>query len=58
MKDDLRYTPSDCFETFPFPTAWDDLRRPGDRRRDLLRVPLGIDDQERRRVDEDILPLP
>ena len=23
MKDDLRYTPSDCFETFPFPAAWD-----------------------------------
>ena len=22
MKDDLRYTPSDCFETFPFPEAW------------------------------------
>ena len=22
MKDDLRYTPSDCFETFPFPRAW------------------------------------
>ena len=22
MKDDLRYTPSDCFETFPFPSAW------------------------------------
>jgi hypothetical protein len=21
MKDDLRYTPSDCFETFPFPTS-------------------------------------
>ena len=21
MKDDLRYTPSDCFETFPFPEA-------------------------------------
>jgi hypothetical protein len=21
MKDDLRYTPSDCFETFPFPTV-------------------------------------
>jgi hypothetical protein len=21
MKDDLRYSPSDCFETFPFPTA-------------------------------------
>lgn len=22
MKDDLRYSPSDCFETFPFPEAW------------------------------------
>ena len=22
MKDDLRYTPSDCFETFPFPMNW------------------------------------
>jgi hypothetical protein len=22
LKDDLLYTPSDCFETFPFPTAW------------------------------------
>jgi hypothetical protein len=25
MKDDLRYTPSDCFETFPFPAAWQDV---------------------------------
>jgi hypothetical protein len=24
MKDDLRYAPSDCFETFPFPDAWED----------------------------------
>jgi hypothetical protein len=23
MKDDLRYTPSDCFETFPFPEYWE-----------------------------------
>jgi hypothetical protein len=23
MKDDLRYTPSDCFETFPFPAKWE-----------------------------------
>ena len=23
MKDDLRYTPSDCFETFPSPEGWD-----------------------------------
>ncbi len=22
MKDDLRYAPSDCFETFPFPRGW------------------------------------
>jgi hypothetical protein len=22
MKDDLRYTPSDCFETYPFPLKW------------------------------------
>ena len=32
MKDDLRYTPSDCFETFPFPTVWEtrpDLEAPG-----------------------------
>ena len=23
MKDDLRYTPSDCFETCPFPVGWE-----------------------------------
>ena len=23
MKDDLRYTPSDCFETFPLPDDWE-----------------------------------
>ena len=23
MKDDLRYAPSDCFETFPFPEDWE-----------------------------------
>lgn len=23
MKDDLRYTPTDCFETFPFPARWE-----------------------------------
>ena len=43
MKDDLRYTPSDCFETFPFPDAWNtdpDLERIGtnyyDYRADLM----------------------
>ena len=32
MKDDLRYTPSGCFETFPFPDGWEthpDFERPG-----------------------------
>ena len=32
LKDDLQYTPSDCFETFPFPTDWatrPDLEAPG-----------------------------
>lgn len=32
MKDDLRYTPTDCFETFPFPLGWHasaDLERAG-----------------------------
>jgi hypothetical protein len=24
MKDDLNYSPSDCFETFPFPEGWED----------------------------------
>jgi len=28
MKDDLRYTPSDCFETFPFPEGFDTDARP------------------------------
>ncbi len=23
LKDDLQYTPSDCFETFPFPDGWE-----------------------------------
>jgi len=26
MKDDLRYTPSDCFENFPFPANWENDR--------------------------------
>ena len=25
MEDNLRYTPSDCFETFPFPEGWETL---------------------------------
>ncbi len=29
MKDDLRYTPSDCFETFPFPEGFEAFERLG-----------------------------
>ena len=43
LKDDLQYTPSDCFQTFPFPEAWDtraDLEAAGrtcyDSRADLM----------------------
>ena len=48
MKDDLRYTPSDCFETFPFPTAWatrKNLEAPGKAYYDY-RVALMIDNNE------------
>ncbi len=31
MKEDLRYTPSDCFETFPFPTSTANLEQIGEK---------------------------
>ena len=31
MRNDQRYTPSDCFETFPFPTSIDNLNGIGER---------------------------
>ena len=48
MKDDLRYTPSDCFETFPFPPDWhtrQDLEAPGKAYYDY-RATLMIDNNE------------
>ena len=40
MKDDLRYTPTDCFETFPFPQSITALESIGERyhshRRDIM----------------------
>ena len=42
MKDDLRYTPSDCFETFPFPEDWGDSCGAGGGGQGLLRVPRRI----------------
>ena len=38
LEDRLRYTPSDCFETFPFPDAWEtraDLESTGERYHDF-----------------------
>ena len=39
MKDDLRYTPSDCFRTFPFPSELRDRHHTGSRRRGLSHLP-------------------
>jgi hypothetical protein len=47
-KDDLRYTPSDCFETFPFPEDWTgraDLEEPGRAYYDF-RAKLMVDNDE------------
>ena len=54
---DLRYTPSDCFETFPFPENWE-THPPRSRRQGLLRVPRRAHGQERRGPDQDLQPLP
>ena len=48
MKDDLRYTPSDCFETFPFPKDWEtrpDLEAAGREYYDF-RATLMVDNNE------------
>jgi hypothetical protein len=58
MKDDLRYTPSDCFETFPFPENWDVPPRSRSRRQGVLRVPRRNSWSQRRGPDQDLQPLP
>ncbi len=48
LKDDLQYTPSDCFETFPFPPDWhtrQDLEAPGKAYYDY-RAALMVDNNE------------
>ena len=48
LKDDLQYTPSHCFETFPFPPDWhtrQDLEAPGEAYYDY-RTALMIDNNE------------
>ena len=57
MKDDLRYAPSDCFETFPFPPLRD-RRGAGSRRPGLSRPPRRADGRARRGHDQDLQPLP
>ena len=59
MKDDLRYTPSDCFETFPFPPGDRDtapaLEAAG-RTYHEFRAALMVADE--RGPDQDLQPLP
>ena len=48
MKDDLRYTPSDCFETYPFPDGWqtNELLEKVGREEYKYRAALMIDNNE------------
>ena len=54
LKDDMAYSPADCFETFPFPSDWQesaDLERRG---REYLRLPRRVDGRARRGPDLDL----
>ena len=56
--DGLRYTPSDCFETFPFPPDWEThpaLEAAGEAYYDFR---AAADGRERRGHDQDLQPLP
>ena len=57
MEDRLRYAPTDCFETFPFP-ANGRLVPPGGSWQGVLRVSRSANDREQRRPDEDLQSLP
>ena len=56
MKDDLRYTPSDCFET-SLPRRLGDERHAGSHRPGILRVSRPTDERIEQRADEDLQPL-
>ena len=58
LKDDLRYTPSDCFETFPFPEDWTSATEPRGRWARVLRVPRAAHGRARRGAHEDLQPIP
>ena len=57
LKDDLRYTPSDCFETYPFPKGLGYPSQPRSRWRGLLRVSRPTDGCQQRGHDQDLQPL-
>ena len=48
MKDDLNYSPSDCFETFPFPSKWEAnaVLEAAGREYDTFRAKLMVDNDE------------
>ena len=58
LKDDLRYTPSDCFETFPFPKTAETNDSRSSTRQGLLRVPRRPHGPQQRGPDQDLQPLP
>ena len=58
MKDDLLYTPSDCFETFPVPRRLGNRSSSRRRRQRVLRVPRQPHGPQRRGADEDLQPFP
>ncbi len=58
MKDDLRYTPSDCFETFPFPESWETDPALDDAGQAYYDFRADLMVSERSGSDEDLQPLP
>ena len=58
MKDDMRYTPSDCFETFPFPEHFETNPTLEAAGQAYYEFRAALDGQEQRGLDEDLQPLP
>ena len=57
LEERLRYTPSDCFETFPFPRGWDTHQVIEAAGKKVLRVSCGPDEGQRRGSDADLQPI-
>ena len=58
MKDDLRYTPSDVFETFPFPHGWTTDPAPRSRGQGIPRLPRRPHGHEQRGPHQDLQWFP